>query len=67
MPVLGLGLGAIYMPQNNEENKKFGKYCLIIAAVGVVISILFFIMMIAMGAMFEGAMSPGYDIQEGYY
>jgi hypothetical protein len=66
MPLAGFVLGAVFYPQEDPEIKKFGRNCFIMMAIGIVLGLVFFIMMIAAGAALGGAVDK-MNFGEGYF
>jgi membrane associated rhomboid family serine protease len=65
-PVFGFLFGAIFYSQKDEALKKFGRNCFIMMGIGIALSLIVFILIIAAGAAFGGGMG-GINFGEGYY
>jgi membrane associated rhomboid family serine protease len=65
-PVFGFLFGTIFYSQKDEALKKFGRNCFIMMGIGIAISLVVFMLIIAAGAAFGGGMG-GINFGEGYY
>jgi|SRR5208283_4966712 len=64
-PIAGFIIGTIYFSQKEDLAKKFGKNCLIIMGVGLVVLLILIIISVVLTLLAGG--EGGFNIGEGYY
>ncbi len=64
-PIAGFIIGLIYFSQKDELAKKFGKNCLIIMGIGLVVLLILIIISVVLTLLAGG--EGGFNIGEGYY